>query len=138
MPFAKGHKSQKNKPGRAVKQPSKMLQAYRHVFDNPREADETEGQKLIRKLREDEPSKFLDQLNRLEAAHASKGSSPAGPTNANPDEEVDGQGSRRDEGEQKAGELIDRILEELDVAKRTAVSIPGVESDAGSRAGAGR
>lgn len=58
------------KPGVVIHMVDPTLKIMRKILKSPKkEADESEVMKMYRKMKADEPLKFLDQYRQLEAAH---------------------------------------------------------------------
>ncbi len=105
-------------PGRSVKQTSAYLADLRHVYRQPVETDKTEGHRMCRKFKDDDPKGFLKEIGLQERAHAAGKREVHAAANllegsdssASEPEEVD-------EGEVRALDLIDRILGEWEAQK---------------------
>lgn len=105
MPFPKGYKG----PGRGHKKattPSQMLLDMRAVYGQEHTRDVGQGQKTWRKVLDENPRSFMDQLTRLEAAfQTAQSKSSSGSQPDKPPEE--------DMGGERVGELIGRLLKEI-------------------------
>ncbi len=98
---------------KGARKPSGLLRDYRAVYGQNAALDKEGGQKVLRKLYEADPEKFLAQLARLETAFAmaKKAVSVGGHTGRKLAEQ-EARALGPDEGEERVSELIERLLGE--------------------------
>jgi hypothetical protein len=97
---------------KGTKPATAMLRDMRHVYENPKKSDETEGHKKCRESYERSPDKFLERLNRLEVqqSHRNEKSKDKAAAKAAAEGEEAISPSMLDDGEKRVRELIAMLL----------------------------
>jgi hypothetical protein len=115
-PGRRGAKPGETGPAPGTRVASRLLRDMRWVYDHEAAEDLTPGQKMCRKVMEDNPREFLAQLARLEAAHQphtrTRGNRKGQPANSGVEEPVE-----MDQGSERAQDAVERLLAEFQ-AKR--------------------
>jgi hypothetical protein len=100
--------------GRGLRKPSRLLADMRRVYAQDESKDRTPGQKRCRAWLDTDPAGFLSRMADLEKAHAAvapKEGKPAAKEKPPAEPEVD-------EGEERALELIDKLLADFKKQER--------------------
>lgn len=106
------------KPGqggkpKGAKSPPKLLRDMRAVYEKPKGEDGTEARKALRKMFDENPVRFMEQLQRLEATWAARKDPPAA---AKPDSSPGKEtptSSAEDLGTERCVGLAEKLLREL-------------------------
>jgi hypothetical protein len=92
-----------NRGGTRGSEVPQLLRDLRHVYNKPKNKDRTQGQKMLRKLFEKAPEKFLYRLQKAEADYRAAQQESQAP-GASPDEKA------TDPGTEKSLAAIDQLL----------------------------
>jgi hypothetical protein len=100
--------------GRKLRQPSRLLKDMRWVYEHAEEDDKTPGQKMCRKLMNDNPKEFLTQLTGLEKAHRTGASKESSAPKLVPVKtESPAEQEPTDEGSERAIRLCEKLLDQF-------------------------